>query len=54
MGYSGAGEKLIHEKNQKQKSRDTVPPLKVHTQACDFFGSDFEFCMLKEFYICLG
>jgi hypothetical protein len=25
MGYSGAGGKLIHEKNQKQKSRDTVP-----------------------------
>ncbi len=27
MGYSGPGDggKLIHEKNQKQKSRDTVP-----------------------------
>ncbi len=25
MGYSGAGGKLIHEKKQKQKSRDTVP-----------------------------
>ena len=25
MGYSVAGGKLIHEKNQKQKSRDTVP-----------------------------
>jgi hypothetical protein len=25
MEYSGAREKLIHEKNQKQKSRDTVP-----------------------------
>jgi hypothetical protein len=25
MGYSGAGEKLIHEKKQKQKSRDTFP-----------------------------
>jgi hypothetical protein len=25
MGYSGAGGKLIHEKYQKQKSRDTVP-----------------------------
>jgi hypothetical protein len=26
MRYSGAGGKLIHEKNQKQKkSRDTVP-----------------------------
>jgi hypothetical protein len=25
MGYSGAGGKLIHEKNQKQKSLDTVP-----------------------------
>jgi hypothetical protein len=25
MGYSGAGGKLIHEKNQKQKFRDTVP-----------------------------
>jgi hypothetical protein len=25
MGYSGAGGKLIDEKNQKQKSRDTVP-----------------------------
>ncbi len=25
MGYSGVGGKLIHEKNQKLKSRDTVP-----------------------------
>ncbi len=25
MGYSGAGGKLIHEKNQKLKSHDTVP-----------------------------
>jgi hypothetical protein len=25
MGYSGAGGKLTHEKNQKKKSRDTVP-----------------------------
>ncbi len=25
MEYSGAGGKLIYEKNQKQKSRDTVP-----------------------------
>ncbi len=25
MGYSGAGGKLIREKNQRQKSRDTVP-----------------------------
>ncbi len=25
MEYSGAGGKLIREKNQKQKSRDTVP-----------------------------
>jgi hypothetical protein len=25
MGYSGYGGKLIHAKNQKQKSRDTVP-----------------------------
>jgi hypothetical protein len=25
MGYSGAGGKLINEKNQKQKARDTVP-----------------------------
>ncbi len=25
MGYSGPGGKLTHEKNQKQKSRDTVP-----------------------------
>ena len=25
MGYSGAGGKLIHEKNQKQKTCDTVP-----------------------------
>ncbi len=25
MGYSWAGGKLTHEKNQKQKSRDTVP-----------------------------
>jgi hypothetical protein len=25
MGYSGAGGKLIHEKKQRQKSRDTVP-----------------------------
>ncbi len=25
MGYSGAKGKLLHEKNQRQKSRDTVP-----------------------------
>ncbi len=25
MGYSGAGGERIHKKNQKQKSRDTVP-----------------------------
>ncbi len=25
MGYSGPGGKLIHEKNQKQKSRNTFP-----------------------------
>ncbi len=25
MGFSGAGGKLIYEKNQNQKSRDTVP-----------------------------
>jgi hypothetical protein len=25
MGYSGAGGKLAHEKNQNKKSRDTVP-----------------------------
>ncbi len=25
MEYAGAGGKLIHEKNQKQKTRDTVP-----------------------------
>jgi hypothetical protein len=25
MGYSGDGGELIHEKNQKQTSRDTVP-----------------------------
>ncbi len=25
MQYSGAGGKLIHQKNLKQKSRDTVP-----------------------------
>ncbi len=29
MGYSGAGGKLINEKNQKQKSRDTVPLKEV-------------------------
>jgi hypothetical protein len=32
--YSGAGGKLINEKNQKQKSRDTVPLMswqKVYT-----------------------
>ncbi len=29
MGYSGAGGKLIHEKNQKQKSRDSVPLKKA-------------------------
>ncbi len=29
MGYSGAGEKVIREKNQKQKSRDTGS-LKKH------------------------
>ncbi len=30
MGYSGAGGKLIHEKNQRQKSRDTVPLRIIH------------------------
>ncbi len=29
MEYSGAREKLNHEKNQKQKSRDTVPLTQV-------------------------
>ncbi len=29
MEYSGAGRKLIHEKNQKQKSRDTLPLRKM-------------------------
>ncbi len=29
MQYSGAGGKLIHQKNQKQKSRDTVPLSKA-------------------------
>ncbi len=35
MGHSGAGGKLIHEKNEKQKSRDTVPltyPLWIRIQ----------------------
>ncbi len=35
MEYSGAGGKLIHEKNQKQKSLDTVP-LKQHFKFFSF------------------
>ena len=31
MEYSGAGGKLIHEKNQRQKSRDIVPLTIVYT-----------------------
>ncbi len=33
MQYSWAGGKLIHEKNQKQKSRDTVPLNLYHYKA---------------------
>ncbi len=40
MVYSGAGGKLMHEKSQKQKIRDTVP-LKVHKNE-NFFGFDLE------------
>jgi hypothetical protein len=29
--YSGAGEKLIHEKTRSKKSRDTVPLIEVHS-----------------------
>jgi hypothetical protein len=32
MRYSGAEGKLIHEKNQKQKSRDTVPLMDIKKQ----------------------
>ncbi len=32
MEYSGAGGQLIHEKNQKQKSRDTVPLSKCNSK----------------------
>ncbi len=34
MKYSGAGGKLIHEKNQKKKSRDTVPLIKQKKRQC--------------------
>ncbi len=44
MEYSRAGGKLIHEKTRIKKSRDTVP-LKVH-KIENFFGSDFEFCVI--------
>jgi hypothetical protein len=40
MRYSRAGGKLIHEKNQRQKSRDTVPLgnfAKRNCPRCDFF-----------------
>jgi hypothetical protein len=36
MGYSGAGGKLIHEKNEKEKSPDTIP-LKHQTSTQIFF-----------------
>jgi hypothetical protein len=36
MGYSGAGGKLIHEKNQRQKSRDNVPLNVLYCTACVF------------------
>ncbi len=45
MGYSGAGGKLIHEKNQKKKSRLSAP-LKVHKIEI-FFGFDFEICIIS-------
>jgi hypothetical protein len=37
MEYSGAGGELIHEKNQKQKSCDTVP-LRFATGVVDTGG----------------
>ncbi len=42
MGYSGAGGKLIDEKNQQQKSRDTVPLNSVEQQICGLDGSLFK------------
>ncbi len=39
MGYSGAGGKLIHEKNQKQKSRDTFPLTHCIAMAVRWPGS---------------
>ena len=38
MEYSGAGGKLIHEKNQKQKSRDTVPLTLISTATASVFS----------------
>jgi hypothetical protein len=53
MEYSGAGGKLIHEKNQKQKSCDTVPKRDSVTR---FFASDFfrESSFPKPLIIALG
>jgi hypothetical protein len=47
MEYSGAWGKLIHEKNQKQKSRDTVP-LRDGT----LLPSSFRYTVVYVEYIC--
>ncbi len=43
MGYSGAGGKLIHEKNQKQKSRDTVPLSSLLRQSRKYNNTSVEY-----------
>ncbi len=55
MEYSGAGGKLIHEKNQKQKSRDTVP-LMLHNTCysvlyCTYICSGFVWMCLCVFIV---
>ncbi len=50
MEYSGAGGKLIHKKNQKQKSRDTVPLREKYLydgNGCDFRVSWRNFALVS-------
>ncbi len=58
MDYSGAGGKLIRQKNQKQKSRDTVP-LRVwhHSKSNNFLfllSPFFKFKVLVLYYLYLN
>jgi hypothetical protein len=51
MGYSGAGEKLIHEKNQKQKISWHCPfkPLQKETSSLTIRKADL--MMLSTMYL---